>query len=122
MISVLADHHAAQQPGPRQALGDRLIGDRSDDDLFFAATASILPASMLDYFQNCRHEFQLLARLAADSLSRLTAAWTQLFNFGKIVVHNFARQVIGQPSAAAASTTVFTDCKRGGVFWSHGGN
>src|SRR4029450_12766227 len=97
MISVLADNHAAQQPGPWQAFGDRLIGDRSDDDLFFAATASILPASMLDYFQNGRHEFQLLARLAADSLSHFTAARAWLFIFVNVVLYNFAWQVFWQP-------------------------
>jgi hypothetical protein len=64
---------------------------------------------MLDDFQNGRHEFQLLARLAADSLSRLTAAWTCLFAVGKVMVHDFAGQVIGQPSATTASTKVFTN-------------
>jgi len=120
MISVLADDHAAEQARPWQALGDRLIGDRSDDYLFFATTASVRPATMLNDFQNCWDEFQLLTRLAADSLSHLTAAWAQLFNFGKIVVHNFAGQVIGQPSATAASTKMFTDDKRSGVFGHHG--
>jgi hypothetical protein len=64
---------------------------------------------MLDDFQNGRNEFQLLARLATDSLTHFTTARTWLISVGKIMVDNFARQVIGQPSATAASTKAFTD-------------
>ncbi|QDT73659.1 hypothetical protein I41_28490 [Lacipirellula limnantheis] len=77
---------------------------------------------MLDDFQNGRHEFQLLARLAADSLSRLTAARTGLVDVSQVVVHKFAGQVIGKWSTTAASTNVLTDDQRCGIFgkWGRG--
>jgi hypothetical protein len=105
MIRILADHHAAQQAGSWKSLGNRLVGDGSNGHLFFTPAADVLPASMLDDFQNGRHKFQLFARFAADPLSRLPAARAQSFGVDEIVFHNFAREVIGKrPTTATAAT------------------
>ncbi len=95
MIRVLADHDATQQAGSRQSLGNWLVRHGSNGQLFLTPAAGVLPASMLNDFQNGRHKFQLFARFATDSLSCLSAARAQSFSVGKIVFHNFAREVIG---------------------------
>jgi hypothetical protein len=64
---------------------------------------------MLDDFQNGRHEFQLLARFATDSLSRLTAARALSFRIGKIVFHNFPGEVIGKRATTATAAAMFVN-------------
>jgi hypothetical protein len=67
---------------------------------------------MLDDFQNGRHKFQLFARFAADSLSRLATARAQPFRIGKIVFHNLAREVIGKKSTPATTAAMFVNDDR----------
>ena len=109
MIGVLADHDATQQAGSWESLGNRLVGDGSNGHLFFTPAAGVLPASMLDDFQNGRHKFQLFARFAADSLARLAAARAQPFSVGKIVFHNFAGEVSGKRSTTATAAAMFVN-------------